>query len=80
MLIRKKIYIKIIAVGVFIGLILTGINSTVTVSAHPPQGLELQYDFAVQELSAAITHIVVNPNVHYVAKVEITKNGLLFAA
>jgi len=80
MLIRKKIYIKIIAAGVFIGLILTGINSTVTVSAHPPQGLGLQYDFATQELSAAITHIVVNPNVHYVAIVEITKNGLLFAA
>jgi glucose/arabinose dehydrogenase len=76
MIARKKSLI--IATGVVIALI-ASMNSTMVVSAHPPQNLVLEYDFAAQELSAEITHIVVNLNFHYTASVRITKNGSLFA-
>ena len=49
---------------------------TMQVVAHNPQDMQLEHDFDNQELSVTITHVVLNPNNHYIYKVEIIKNDV----
>lgn len=44
-------------------------------SAHSPSNMVLQYDMSTQTLGVTITHNVVDPEKHYIYKVEIKKNG-----
>ncbi len=46
-------------------------------SAHSPSSVTCTYDFAQQKLSVAITHVVSDPNTHYIYKVDVKKNGAL---
>ena len=43
--------------------------------AHPPKGVELEYDFNANILSVEIGHSVNNATKHYVNKVEVEVNG-----
>ena len=45
------------------------------VGAHAPSNLVLSYDPAVGELQATFTHLVDNPAVHYVHRVEVEVEG-----
>jgi hypothetical protein len=38
----------------------------------------LEYDFFTQELNVTITHDVTDPNTHYIERVDILKNDVLF--
>jgi hypothetical protein len=48
------------------------------VFAHPPQDIQLEYDFENQMLYVTITHNTLDPNSHYIYKIEIEKNGVLY--
>ena len=48
------------------------------VFAHPPQDIVLEYDVNTITLNVTITHQVSNPDNHYIYKVEIKKNEVLF--
>jgi hypothetical protein len=50
----------------------------VAVFANAPSGLTVSYDLGTQDLQVTITHPVNNPTTHYIYKVELQKNGLLF--
>lgn len=56
------------------------IASTIVITnqaiAHPPENIDLYYGLSTQELNATITHITVDPNNHYVNKVEVYKNNV----
>jgi hypothetical protein len=62
-------YLFIILVLIF-GLI----TQSLSVSAHPPSNMVLEYDFESQQLDVTITHNTPAPNQHYVEKVEIWVN------
>jgi len=47
----------------------------VPVQAHPPSDVTLSYDQGNQMLNVTITHKVSAPSSHYVARVELAKNG-----
>jgi len=47
------------------------------VPAHSPSGMELDYDHEAQQLSVTITHIVGDPNSHYIENVKIWQNDNL---
>jgi hypothetical protein len=46
-------------------------------AAHSPSDMQLVYDIDTQDLNVTITHVVSDPNSHYVYKVEIEKNSVL---
>lgn len=48
------------------------------VSAHPPSDMTVSYNLTTQELRVTITHQVSNPTTHYILKVEIKKNGVIY--
>lgn len=62
----------IICFGLCMLLCFAGYN---VVDAHPPQGIELSYDYESQILSVTITHNTIDENSHYIYKVEVEKNG-----
>jgi desulfoferrodoxin (superoxide reductase-like protein) len=43
--------------------------------AHAPKSVDLDYDLSKQTLTVTIDHWALTPNVHYIEKVEIKKNG-----
>jgi hypothetical protein len=47
------------------------------VRAHSPEAIEIEYDYASQELTFVVTHIVDDPNEHYIYSVYILKNHYL---
>jgi len=49
-----------------------------TASAHAPSTLTLSYTLQTQELRITITHQVADPTTHYIAKIEIKKNGATY--
>jgi hypothetical protein len=53
-------------------------SSPRTTEAHSASELVLEYDFPNQTLNATVTHVVVNPNTHYISTVEIFKNDVPF--
>ena len=57
--------------GIYFLLTITVYN----VVAHPPQGIQLTYDYEGQALSVTISHNTIDVNSHYIYKVEIEKNG-----
>jgi hypothetical protein len=67
---KKKKYFVIVIMLVFSTL------GAMQVSAHPPQDMVLDYDKDTMMLDTTITHIVDNPNSHYIFKVEIEKNDV----
>jgi hypothetical protein len=52
---------------------------TTNVSAHSPENVDIEYDFDSQILNSTITHITIAPNSHYVYKVEIKVNDVLYS-
>ena len=50
---------------------------SIPTAAHAPQEMLLEFDKDTQTLEVTITHIVSDPNSHYVNKVEIEKNSVL---
>lgn len=63
------------ALPVLIPLLLTFAVLPKPVLAHDPTAMKLEYDLDNQTLSVTITHLVADPNSHYIYKVEIRKNG-----
>ena len=51
------------------------ILSPIPVNAHDPESIEMEYDYALQELTFIITHVVDDPTVHYIDLVWICKDG-----
>jgi len=43
--------------------------------AHPPSGMQLEYDINTQKLNVTITHNTGNPNSHYIFKVTVKRNN-----
>ncbi|HTY45406.1 MAG TPA: hypothetical protein VMD52_05410 [Patescibacteria group bacterium] len=43
--------------------------------AHPPQDITITYDTKTKMLTAVILHNVSNPANHYIAKVDVGRNG-----
>jgi hypothetical protein len=43
--------------------------------AHPPQDIKISYDATTKILTAVILHNVNNPANHYIAKVDVGRNG-----
>jgi hypothetical protein len=43
--------------------------------AHTASDLVLEYDFPNQTLNTTVTHVVADPNTHYISKAVINKNG-----
>ncbi|MBN1389077.1 MAG: hypothetical protein JXA22_00375 [Candidatus Thermoplasmatota archaeon] len=46
------------------------------VSAHPPEDIELMYDYASQILNITITHTTPAPSQHYIGSVEVFRNNI----
>jgi len=49
-----------------------------TVCANAPSGMTVSYNLETQDLRVTITHPVSDPTTHYIYKVELQKNGLLY--
>jgi len=62
----------------FVMCLLTVTVYNIDVFAHPPQDMQLEYDFDSQTLSVTITHNTLDPNSHYIYKVEIEKNEVVY--
>jgi hypothetical protein len=60
-----------------IGMLFCLLGFTNTVYAHSPQDIQLEYEITSNILNVTITHNVINPDSHYVYKVEIEKNNEL---
>jgi hypothetical protein len=58
--------------------LLTVTMTSITIFAHPPQNLQLDYDLANQTLAVTVTHNSLDPNSHYIYKIDIEKNGVLY--
>jgi hypothetical protein len=55
--------------------ILAGGLSIPLVSAHPPSDMTLTYNELSKDLQVTITHMVPNPQEHYIKEVTVTING-----
>jgi hypothetical protein len=75
MIVRKKITTLIMLISILFLLLCTLMPSSV--SAHSPSHLKLDYDHDTNALQVTITHLVEDPNVHYVYKIDILKNGAI---
>lgn len=49
-----------------------------SVSAHTPSAMTLSYNLETHDLRVTITHQVTDPTTHYIAKVDIKKNGAIY--
>ena len=43
--------------------------------AHPPSGIQMEYDIGTQKLNVTITHNTGNPGTHYIYKVTVKRNN-----
>lgn len=50
----------------------------INVIAHPPIDMSLEYDIDTDSLIVTITHETPAPTIHYINKIDITKNEVLF--
>ncbi len=66
------------AVAVFAVALLMAMTISGLVRGHTPASLLLEYDFQTQTLYVNITHVVADPNTHYIVSVEIVKNSVQF--
>jgi hypothetical protein len=48
------------------------------VCANAPSGMTVSYNLETQDLRVTITHPVSDPTTHYIFKVEIKKNGVMY--
>lgn len=69
---------KIIDISIGIALLAGIIYLAPSVDAHSPQSMSLDYDSEMSNLTVNITHVVANPTIHYIEKVEVFLNDLLF--
>jgi hypothetical protein len=46
--------------------------------ANPPESVDLLYDLDEQILYVTITHVTLDPNSHYIYKIDIEKNSVLY--
>ncbi|MDG6220226.1 MAG: S8 family serine peptidase, partial [Candidatus Thermoplasmatota archaeon] len=53
-------------------------HASVDVSAHAPESMVLEYDLENQTLAVTITHVVANVNNHYIERVSVRRNGVLW--
>lgn len=51
---------------------------SVIACANAPSNMTVAYNLETQELRVTITHPVSNPSTHYIFKVEIQKNGMMY--
>jgi len=49
-----------------------------TVCANAPSGMTVSYNLETQDIRVTITHPVSDPTTHYIYKVELKKNGLIY--
>ena len=50
------------------------------ISAHAPSDMTLEYDIDSQILTVTLVHSVSNPQSHYVYRIEIEKNGVVYTS
>lgn len=68
----KKVKILMVSMG----LILLGISmGNIKVQAHSPSTMSLSYDVEDQVLNVTITHVVNDPNTHYIDSITVKVNG-----
>ncbi len=70
-----KFRIYNIKIVILVIIILSSIFSSVSVLAHSPSDMVLEYDFQEQKLNVTITHNTPTPNQHYIKKVEVWVNN-----
>jgi desulfoferrodoxin (superoxide reductase-like protein) len=70
---KYKIYLSVLLVVALATQIISFSSS-----AHPPQDMKLVYNLETNILNVTITHNSPAPNIHYIKKVEIRKNGELY--
>ncbi len=75
MIMRCRIRLQIITVGLLVILSLTVFNAPL-VHATPPTEIDLDYNHGTQALAVNVTHEVPNPKNHYIQKIEVFKNGV----
>lgn len=64
----------------FLGILASVVLLTVVpVAAHPPSDIVMSYDPGAEKLTVTITHVVDDPQTHYVKKVQVKKNGLVIS-
>ncbi|MCK9579879.1 MAG: hypothetical protein M0Q92_05445 [Methanoregula sp.] len=51
----------------------------VPVAAHAPADIVMSYDPGAEKLTVTVTHVVDDPQTHYVKKVQVKKNGLVIS-
>jgi len=49
-----------------------------TVCANAPSGMTVSYNLETQDIRVTITHPISDPTTHYIYKVELKKNGLIY--
>jgi hypothetical protein len=64
--------------GIMITLFMVVVSSPLSVSAHSPGSIELDFDYDAQVLTVIFRHSVSNPNSHYVNQIEIWKNDVSY--
>ncbi|MHA1864290.1 MAG: hypothetical protein ACTSWA_11025 [Candidatus Thorarchaeota archaeon] len=69
---RRKLFL----LGLFVTILFT--NQPITVDAHTPALITLEYDFDLQELTVTISHSVSDINTHYIYEIVVEKNSVLF--
>ncbi|MHA1864200.1 MAG: hypothetical protein ACTSWA_10570 [Candidatus Thorarchaeota archaeon] len=69
---RKGLFL----LGLFVTILLAG--QLVTVDAHTPAQITLEYDFDLQELTVTVSHSVSDTNTHYIYEIIVEKNSALF--
>ncbi len=69
---KATVFIVVFALYIFF--------NTNVVFGHSPTGMDLEYDEMNETLEVNIIHTVEDPEDHYIERVEIMKNGELFAS
>lgn len=72
-------YKGVVKVSVLVVCFITGFLFLPAASAHAPSRITLDYDDETQTLEVTLVHNVSDPATHYVYKIEITKNGVVYA-
>lgn len=73
----KQVFFMTHIVPIFVSLIVF-CTIPFTVFANAPSGLRVSYNLETQDLQITITHPVNNPTTHYIYKVELQKNGMIY--
>ncbi len=60
--------------GIFVIFLVLVFGMTGTVPAHPPSGMDIQYDQGTGQLVVVIDHPVQNPDTHFIKSVTLVKN------